>query len=136
MALIFAVLGVLLAWRPRDRLRWEIGYFVLAGVVATLLTLQIAAPLWELPWHRRLAAIGAVPLRRWLVLTALCVSVLAGLVPHAATYERQTAALAATAGAGGGGDSRPYAYLQVQISEPAEGPVSLAGLMSLSAVLR
>ncbi len=66
---------------------------------------------------------------RWLVLTALCVSILAGLVAAQLPQGRNRGlslpllALAAVVILGS------YSYLQVQISEPAEGPVSLAGLM-------
>ena len=140
VALIFAALGVLLRWQPRDRLRWEMGYFVLAGTVATLITLQVAAPLWEMRGIGALLQAAQFPWR-WLVLTALCVSVLAGLVAaRLPTGDRQPGRQSSEQ-LGGQPLSLPllvlaavvilgsYAYLQVQISEPVEGPVSLAGLM-------
>lgn len=127
-ALVFAVLGVLLVWQQRNRLRSEVLYFVLAGCIATLLTLQVAAPLWTLPGLGAFLQSAQFPWR-WLVLTALCTSILAGLVAaHLPTSRRQPLSLpllvlAAVIILGS------YPYLQVQISEAAEGPVSLAGLM-------
>lgn len=128
VALVFAVLGVLLAWQPKERFRWEIAYFVLAGCVATLLTLQVAAPLWELPGLGALLQSAQFPWR-WLVLMALCTSVLAGLVAAHLPVSQQQPLSLPLLGLAAVVILSSYPYLQVQISEPAEGPVSLAGLM-------
>ncbi len=139
VALVFAAVGALLArqrsQQPGVHLRWEVGFFVLGGAGAALLSLQVAAPLWETPILGAVLQSAQFPWR-WLVLTTLCVSVLAGLVaarlPDGRSAGHSTGkwplslpllALAATVILGS------YGYLQVQISEPAEGPVSLAGLM-------
>lgn len=128
VALIFAVLGVLLVWRTAGRLRWEIGYLLLAAIVGTLPALQIAAPLWETPLLGSILQSAQFPWR-WLVLPALCVSVLAGLIgAQVVLPERKgmTLALLALASVVILGS---YPMLRVQITEPVEGPVSLAGLM-------
>ena len=69
VALCFAVLGVLFAWSHAGRLRWEIAYFSVAALGATLLTMQVAAPLWELPLIGGLLQSAQFPWR-WLVLPA------------------------------------------------------------------
>ncbi len=128
VAFVFAVIGMLLLWRRAGRFGWEVAYFAAAGSFAALLTLQAAAPLWELPGLGALLQSAQFPWR-WLVLTSLCTSVLAGLVAaHLPQWNDKSLslpllALAAVVILGS------YSYLQVQISEPAEGPVSLAGLM-------
>jgi hypothetical protein len=127
-ALVLAVTGVLLAWRHVSRFGWEIAFFVVGGLLATLPALQVAAPLWEAPGLGALLQSAQFPWR-WLVLTALCVSILAGLAaahlpqPQDQALSLPLLALAAVV------ILSSYSYLQVQISEPAEGPVSLAGLM-------
>jgi hypothetical protein len=125
VALIFAVLGLLMVpWRSAGRFRWEVAFFALAGILATIPALQFAARLWELPLLGALLQSAQFPWR-WLVLTALCVSTLAGLVARNLRHGLSLPLLAlATVVVLGS-----YSYLQVQISEPAEGPVSLAGLM-------
>lgn len=124
--LAFAVIGIILVWRSAGRLRWEIGYFLVVGAIATAITLNAAAPLWDLPVIGRLLQTAQFPWR-WLVLTALCVSVLAGLIALAAPADRRLSVglvlLISLIILGS------YPYLRVQISEPVEGPVSLAGLM-------
>jgi hypothetical protein len=107
---------------------WEVAFFVAAGILATLPALQFAAALWDIPGIGALLQSAQFPWR-WLVLTALCVSVLAGLAAaHLLQSEDRglslpLLALATVVILGS------YKYLQVQISEPVEGPVSLAGLM-------
>jgi hypothetical protein len=66
---------------------------------------------------------------RWLVLTALCTSVLAGLVAAHLPDDRNQPLSLPLLGLAAVVILGSYGYLQVQISEPAEGPVSLAGLM-------
>jgi hypothetical protein len=128
VALVFAVLGILLVWRTAGRLRWEIAYLVLVGIIAMLLTTNLAAPLWDMPLIGGILQSAQFPWR-WLVLTALCVSLLAGLIAHPAILIDRAGvttpllALATVVILGS------YPYLRVQITEPAEGPVNLAGLM-------
>jgi hypothetical protein len=129
---ICATLGPVCAWPYMQRDRWETGFFVIAGIVTTVIGLQIAAPLWDLPIIGGILQIAQFPWR-WFSITALCLSVLAGLVAHplllgsAGAYGRQlnlplfcllTVVLLSS-----------YPYLQVEIREPAEGPVNLASLM-------
>jgi hypothetical protein len=127
-ALVFAVIGVLLVWRQAPRGAWEVGYFVLAAVGATLLALQVAAPLWETPILGALLQSAQFPWR-WLVLTALCTSVLAGLVAARLPDDPERPLSLPLLGLAAVVILSSYSYLQVQISAPAEGPVSLAGLM-------
>jgi hypothetical protein len=84
--------------------------------------------LWEAPLIGGILQSAQFPWR-WLILPALCVSVLAGLIgARVVLPERKgmTLALLALATLVIAGS---YPMLRVQISEPAEGPVSLAGLM-------
>ena len=140
VALIFATLGVLMLWRSTGLVAggasgsalgpfgWEVAFFVAAGILATLPTLQFAAALWDIPGIGALLQTAQFPWR-WLVLTVLCVSVLAGLAAARLPQSEDRGlslpllALATVVILGS------YNYLQVQISEPVEGPVSLAGLM-------
>ncbi len=125
---VLAVLGVLLTWRLVGRQRWEVGYFV-AGVFAAIFVASVsAAALWEVPLLGGLLQSAQFPWR-WLVIAALCGSVLAGLAGHAAIVtERERLSLPlltlATVLI-----LASYPYLRVEVREPAEGPVSLAGLM-------
>ena len=141
VALLLAVLGIAFVWPkasgPRSALRWEIGTFVAVGIGATLISMQIAAPLWDLPIIGGIVSAAQFPWR-WLSMTALCVSVLAGLIMHPLAVDRESAshhlgkqngltpqllvvAIVVLLGS--------YPLLQIQITEPAEGPVSLAALM-------
>lgn len=128
VAVILATVGVLLGWGPARRLRWEIACFVVAAIVSAFVTLQVAAPLWDLPIVGTVLGFAQFPWR-WFSLTALSLSVLAGLIMLPAAH---------------GGSTRPavmifavaslillgsYPYLRVEITEPAEGPVGLAALM-------
>ena len=126
--LILAVLGVMLAWRPARRLRWEIVCFVLAGGATAFLTLQAAAPLWELPVLGAVLGFAQFPWR-WFSVATLCLAALAGLpmLPDVHSSDRRSLlALAAVAGLVLLGS---YPLLRVEITEPAEGPVGLAALM-------
>ena len=128
-ALVLAVLGVMLVWPRVVRQRWEIACFCIAGLVATFAGLQWAGGLWDLPLIGTVLQFAQFPWR-WFSITALCVSILAGLIGHRVLV----------------GDDRhdlnlplftviavlilsSYPMLQVQIEEPAEGPVGLAALM-------
>jgi hypothetical protein len=128
VALTFAVAGLLLVWRTAGKLRWELGYLALAGIAGTLPAMNFFAAAWELPLLGGLLQSAQFPWR-WLILPALCVSTLAGLAGAQAAHAgraRLTLALVVLAGVVILGS---YPYLQVQITEPVEGPVSLAGLM-------
>lgn len=126
---VLAVLGVLVAWQGAGRFRWEILAFGVAAVGATLLSLSWAAPLWELPVVGGVLGFAQFPWR-WMAITTVFTSLLAGLVVMPLRALRIPA-----------GVDVPlvglclvivlssYPYLRVEISEPAEGPVSLAGLM-------
>jgi hypothetical protein len=144
VALLFAGLGVLFVWRRADRLRWEIVFFALAAFGAVAVTLQGAASLWELPLIGQVLGVAQFPWR-WYSVMAPCLSVLAGLaaglwLDRSVAPEMQPASASATTPRTA--TLTPsllflcalvilasYPYLRVQISEPAEGPVSLAGLM-------
>ena len=126
--LVLVTLGVLLTWRTLGKLRWEIAYLLLAAVVGVSVTLQVAAPLWDMPVIGGLLQSAQFPWR-WLVIPTLTLSVVAGLagmlVPAAAPRRiaMPLLALAAVTILGS------YSYLRVELSEPVEGPVGLAGLM-------
>ena len=129
MPVVLAMLGLLLAWRLRHHLRWEAALFALAGAVAAFLPLEQAAPLWDLPLVGAILQSAQFPWR-WLPLTVLAFSVLAGLVlagdemrTSSPRLDLPTVILAVLILLGS------YPLLQVEISEPAEGPVSLAALM-------
>ncbi|MFN2202285.1 MAG: 6-pyruvoyl-tetrahydropterin synthase-related protein [Caldilineaceae bacterium] len=128
VAVILATIGVILSWRAARRLRPEIACFAAAAVVSAFVTLQIAGPLWRLPVLGTILGFAQFPWR-WFSITALCLSILGGLLLSVDTN---------------GGVKRPaivlfalvalillgsYPYLQIQITEPAEGPVGLAALM-------
>jgi hypothetical protein len=126
--LILAALGIMLIWTVVRRQRWEIACFALVGTVTTFFALTWGAFLWELPLVGGILQFAQFPWR-WLSITVLCLSVLSGLPLHTrlVTGSRHLnvpllSVLLVTLMAS-------YPYLQVQISEPAEGPVSLAGLM-------
>ncbi|MCB0061889.1 MAG: hypothetical protein KDE19_07235 [Caldilineaceae bacterium] len=126
--LILATVGVMLIWTLVRRQRWEIACFVLVAVVATFFSLTWGAFLWQLPLIGSVLQSAQFPWR-WLSVTVLCISVLSGLALHRRlvtgtrylTLPLLTVLIVVILSS--------YPYLQVQISEPAEGPVSLAGLM-------
>jgi len=126
--LCLAVLGVILVWSAVQRQRWEILCFIGAGLVATLVALQWGAFLWDTPLIGGILAFAQFPWR-WFALTGLCLSVLSGLVVHERllppTPHLTLPLLALVAMI----LLSSYPYLQVEIKEPAEGPVSLAALM-------
>lgn len=97
------------------------------GLLAVLVGVRSAASLWDVPLLSSILRSAQFPWR-WLSLTTLCFSILAGLLAYRqARFTDQLTlplltviAIILLAG---------YPYLQVQIIEPLEGPVSLAGLM-------
>ena len=126
-ALVLSVLGLATGWKVAGRLRGEIACLLGAGVVATFLGLQWAAPLWDWPLIGSILASAQFPWR-WFSLSALCFSILPALVAHRlARYPNDLslpllAAIVIIV-------LSSYPYLRVEIIEPGEGPVSLAGLM-------
>jgi hypothetical protein len=125
---VFAVLGVLFTWRAAGRLRAEIAYFAAGALAAAFVASAWAPPLWETPLIGGLLQTAQFPWR-WLVITALCMSVLTALIGHhtiVAARGRLSLPLLAAATVI---IVASYPYLRVEISEPVEGPVSLAGLM-------
>ncbi len=127
-AIVLATLGMIFTWRTLGKLRWEIAYFLLAGSAGLFVTLQITAPLWETPIVGGLLQAAQFPWR-WLVLPTLCLSVVAGLAGMlVAEVDRRKVALPLL-GLVTVVILSSYPYLRVEISEPVEGPVGLAGLM-------
>ncbi len=127
--LLFALLGGLAAWR-RYSLRPEVAVFAVAGLGGAALGWTVFAPLWDWPLIGAILQSAQFPWR-WLPLTAVGFSVLAGLlfVPDWGVEEEAghlspplfvVMAVAILAS---------YPLLQVQTVEPAEGPVGLAALM-------
>lgn len=122
------MLGVLLTWQALERQRWEIGYLVVGVLGALFVTSVWAAPLWEAPILGGLLQSAQFPWR-WLVVATLGVSVLAALIGHHTLLRERgrlslpLLAVATTL------ILASYPYLRVEISEPVEGPVNLAGLM-------
>ena len=127
-ALSLALLGLLLVWPLINRQRGEVLCFLVAGVVATVVALQWAAPLWDLPILGSILGFAQFPWR-WFAITALCLSVLSGLVVHERLLPPITQLNLPLLGVSAVILLSSYPYLQVQITESAEGPVSLAGLM-------
>ncbi|MEX1018703.1 MAG: hypothetical protein WDZ49_03545 [Litorilinea sp.] len=137
VALTLALLGVLSAWTAAGRLRWEILAWGVAAVGATFLSLSASAPLWDLPVVGGILGFAQFPWR-WLVIPTLFISLLAGLVAlplgrlrtnayRVAGLDVPLLALCLVIVLGS------YGLLRVENVEPAEGPVSLAGLMRFQA---
>ncbi|MCL4859674.1 MAG: hypothetical protein KJZ93_09730 [Caldilineaceae bacterium] len=126
--LALAVIGLLLAWPLLGRDRWEVRYFLLAGLAATLVTLPLSRLLWELPIIGVVLGYAQFPWR-WFGITVLCLSVLAGLVAHPLVVRSGARLTLPLLGLMSVILLSSYPYLRVEIREPAEGPVSLAGLM-------
>jgi hypothetical protein len=135
--LLFALLGGLVAWHQRP-LRPVIVLFAGASVVGAALGWQPFAPLWDWPIIGGILQSAQFPWR-WLPISALGLSVLVGLL--LAEQKEEIGRL---------GDSEidqspnplltlllpvavlilaSYPLIQIEVVEPAEGPVSLAGLM-------
>ena len=125
--LLFTLGGVMFTWKNAGRLRWEIVCLVVTAVVAIIVELQWAAPLWDLPLLQSVLRSAQFPWR-WFSIAALCLSILAGLIAHRQTRltDQLNLPLLTLIGLILLGS---YPYLRVEIREPAEGPVSLAGLM-------
>ena len=123
-----AVLGVCIAWPLLRRQRWEVACFIVAGVLATFVGLRAGRILWELPLLGTLLGFAQFPWR-WFSVTLLCLSILAGLSMPPTGIGRRAGltvpllALILIILMGS------FPLLQVEITEPAEGPVSLAALM-------
>lgn len=149
--LLLALLGVALVWHKIGKIRWEIAIFIVVGVGATFISTRLAAPLWDLPIIGQILGVAQFPWR-WLNMTTLCVSVLAGLAMHPLAEFAQEAGLSSAQQEIQRANRQPawlhskrldipllavvivillgsYPFLQVQITEPAEGPVNLASLM-------
>lgn len=125
---VLALLGVLFTWRLLGQERWEIGFFGVGALAAIFVASVSATALWEAPLLGGLLQSAQFPWR-WLVIATLCASVLAALAGHlsivAETERLSLPLLALTTTL----ILASYPYLRVEIREPAEGPVSLAGLM-------
>lgn len=125
---LLALVGTILVWPLARQEQWEIGCFLLAALVATMLALTWAAPLWDLPLISTVLRSAQFPWR-WFSITALCLSILSGLVmdgrltPRTGQITLPLLLVIALILLGS------YPYLQVEIKEPAEGPISLAALM-------
>ena len=145
--LAFAMLGLGMSWSSLGKLRWEVICFALAALVATLVALQIAAPLWDMPIIGGLLSIAQFPWR-WFNLMALCLSVLAGLVVHGeddkVTGDKVTDGVSIPHSAFRASHSAlslpllvliallllsSYPYLRVENKPSAEGPINLASMM-------
>jgi hypothetical protein len=125
---VFALIGLLLAWPWLRRQRWEVGAFVVAGLISLLLTLPVGAPFWEWPLIGSILQAAQFPWR-WFIITVLCLSVLAGLMAHPAVMQREARLTLPLLGLISVLLLSSYPYLRVEIREPVEGPVSLAALM-------
>jgi len=150
-ALLLAVVGVVRVWPRAGRLQAEMLYFALAASGAIVFSLTWASPVWEFPLIGGILQSAQFPWR-WFSVMAPFISLLAGFaawkptawpapagavgVPAAerdeanalapAFGEPLTAGLLAVAAVI---VLASYPYLRVEISEPVEGPVSLAALM-------
>ncbi len=145
-ALVLAFVGVLAVWRRAGRLRWEIAFLAIAATIAVFLSLQVAAPLWDLPLIGGVLRSAQFPWR-WFSVMSPFIAVLGGLVMARfdgdllLPIEYREDRLPPEENTGVGGITLPlivvaatvilasYPYLRVQITEPVEGQVSLAALM-------
>jgi hypothetical protein len=128
-ALLLAVAGVIVVWPTAGQFRWEIGVLVACVLISLFWSLTWATPLWQdgslLASYLRNAQFPW----RWLSVTAVALSALAGLPLAGMTDQGRhglslgVVALVAVV------LLSSYPLLRVEIVEPAEGPVSLAGLM-------
>lgn len=125
--LLFALLGGLAAWQRRG-LRPEVAVLAGTGLLGAALGWMPLAPLWDWPLVGAILQSAQFPWR-WLPLTVVGFSVLAGLVLHG-TGEDDSARLSLpTLLAAALLILSSYPLLQVEIVPPAEGPVGLAALM-------
>jgi hypothetical protein len=123
--LILSILSIVAAVKSGDRqIRRQLLFFQGATLVCMLLMLPLSAGVWEV---LRLVIFAQFPWRL-LTLTTVSMAFLAGSVATVETDSKNKSLLYLTPlcalvimGA--------YTYLSPQIVEPAEGPVSLAGLM-------
>ncbi len=133
-ALLLGVLGLIVQWRRAGRLRWELAFYGGAALLALFFALQAAAPLWELPLLGAWLSAAQFPWR-WFSVMAPFLAMLGGLlVAHFPAAENEPlrtdrAPIPAAVALCAVVILASYPYLRVQISEPAEGPVSLAALM-------
>ncbi len=130
IVLLFALLGWLVIRRVHG-LRAERLVLPVVAIATTAITLSPLAFLWELPGIGAVLQSAQFPWR-WLPIAMLCLSVLAGFLLYDAN----------------GQSAKPpmlwllpvmvmllgsYPLLQIQISQPAEGPVGLAALDEIPA---
>ena len=120
---ILSVLSLAVLKRAQDRaLRRQLLFFQAVTLVAIFLLLPVAAPIWELLSPVRFAQFPW----RYLTFTVLSTAVLSGSILHEnpnspLSYPLLILVTLILLGS--------YPYLRAEITEPAEGPVSLAGLM-------
>lgn len=126
---VLSVLSLAALKRIKDwALRRQILFFQMVTLVAIFLLLPVAAPIWELLSPVRFAQFPW----RYLTFTVLSTAVLSGSIlanhksplsplPSPLSYALLILVTLVILGS--------YPYLRAEITEPAEGPVSLAGLM-------
>jgi hypothetical protein len=127
---VFSVLSLAVVKQVKDwALRRQIFFFQAVTLVAIFLLLPVAATTWELLSLVRFAQFPW----RYLTFTVLSTAVLAGSIiyensksqiPNPKSQLSYSLLILVTLVLLGS-----YPYLQAEITEPAEGPVSLAGLM-------
>jgi hypothetical protein len=126
--LVLAFVGVALIYPRLKRERWEVFAFLVGGIAATLLALPLGEPLWRLPLVGGILQAAQFPWR-WFIISALCLSVLAGLAVHPLVLQIGDRLTLPLLGLISVVLLSSYPYLRVQIHEPVEGPISLAALM-------
>ena len=120
--MILSLMGLGIAWRGREAAgaRWDLRFAWGLLLLGAFLTLEVSAPLWEWLSPIRFAQFPWRYLTyTTLALASLSAAIVAGRRP--ATFPALFLSALLIVGS--------YPYLRGEVREPAEGPVSLAGLM-------
>jgi hypothetical protein len=128
-ALLLSVAGVILMWPRAGHFRWEMGVLIASALISIFWSLTWAAPLWD-DWSPLAPYLRSAQFPwRWLSVTAVAMSALAGLPLVGMPDQGRHGLSLGLVGLVAVVLLSSYPLLRVEITEPAEGPVSLAALM-------